>query len=72
MGYILVIVVGVVLVVVFVVGAAKNKAPKSGRISSDGQAILREEPSADAPTPGRSVTASRNEVKQAEKKTPPA
>ncbi len=72
MGYIVVIFVGVALMVVFVVVASKNKAPKTGRISSDGQAILREEPSADAPTPGRSVTASRSEVKQAEKKTPPA
>ncbi len=72
MGYIVVIIVGVVLVVAFVVVASKNKRPKSGRIDSGGEAILREEPSADAPTPGRSVTATHGEVRQAEKKTPPA
>ena len=72
MGYILVIFVGVVLLVVFVVGASKNKRPKTGRIDSKGQAILREVPSADEPTPARSATASPAEVRQAEKKTPPA
>jgi hypothetical protein len=72
MGYILAIFIGVLVVAIFALIAARNKRPKSGRISSDGQAILREEPSADEPTPGRSVTASPGEASRAEKRTPPA
>ena len=72
MGYILAIFIGVLLVAAFALIAARNKRPKSGRISSDGQAILREEPSADTPTPAKSVTATNAEVKAAENRTPPA
>ena len=72
MGYIIAFVIGLVVLVAFFVIAASNKRPKQGRISSGGTAILREEPSADAPTPGRSVTATKSEVDAAGKRTPPA
>jgi hypothetical protein len=72
MGYIILLVVGAVLLVVFAVGAGRTQKAKTGRISSKGDAILREKPSADEPTPARSVTASPAEVRRAEKATPPA
>lgn len=72
MGYIAAFVIGFVLLIAFAVVAASNRRPKQGRISSGGTAILREEPSADAPTPGRSVTATKSEVNKAGKQTPPA
>lgn len=71
MGYLLVLILGVVLMGV-IIAATRGKQPKQGRISSEGTAILRDQPSADAPTPGRSVMATSSQVKAAEKHTPPA
>jgi hypothetical protein len=72
MGYLAVALIGLVLLVALAVAASHNRKPKQGRISGDGTAILREQPSADEPTPARSATASQSEVRNAEKRTPPA
>jgi hypothetical protein len=72
MGYLVFIVLGFVLLVAFVIGATRNKHPKTGRISSGGTAILREEPAADEPTPARSATASPSTADHAQKHAPPA
>lgn len=73
MGYL----VGILLlaalgVVLFILAASRSRRVAGGRISSHGQAILREEPSADEPTPGRSSTATPEEREGAQKRTPPA
>jgi hypothetical protein len=72
MGYLAVFIVGVFVLVVLVIAATHNRKPKQGRISGEGTAILRDQPSADEPTPARSVTASSSEIRKAEKHTPPA
>jgi hypothetical protein len=72
MGYLVFLVLGLLVVAAMVVVGVRNKRPAQGRISSDGTAILREEPSADAPTPAKSVIATNSEVKAADKRTPPA
>ena len=72
MGYILILMLGVVLMAVAVIIGTRNKRPKQGRISGEGTAILREQPSADEPNPAQSATASQAEVRNAEKRTPPA
>jgi hypothetical protein len=72
MGYLIFMVIGLLLLVAFIIGTARQKRSKSGRISSEGTAILREEPSADEPTPARSVTASPSTAERAQKRTPPA
>lgn len=70
MGYILALGVMVILLV-FAMGFMMRSGKPSGRVKGD-RAILREEPSADAPTPGNSNTASRAEAATAQKHTPPA
>jgi hypothetical protein len=73
MGYLLAIGLLVVLgIVLFVLAASRSRHATSGRVSSHGQAILREQPSADEPTPGRSATATPEEREGAQKRTPPA
>jgi hypothetical protein len=72
MEHFAVIAIGIVLLITAIIAATRSKRPKQGRVSGEGTAILREQPSADAPTPARSVTASPAEKSEAEKRTPPA
>jgi hypothetical protein len=71
MGYIAFVILALLLLAFGVVIAVRGKRPPSGRIEGHG-AILREEPSADAPTPARSSTAAPDERAAADKHTPPA
>jgi hypothetical protein len=72
MGYLVFMLLGGVLLVAFFIVVASQKRPKSGRIDSEGTAIVRETPSADEPTPARSETAESARAAEAQKRTPPA
>lgn len=70
MGYIAAGVIAL-LVLGLIFAGLMMRGKSSGRIPAK-TAILREEPSADAPTPAASVTATPGEADRAQKKTPPA
>lgn len=70
MGYILALGILVILLV-FAMGFLMRSGKQSGRIEGKGE-ILREEPSADAPTPAASSTADKHEVETSQRHTPPA
>jgi hypothetical protein len=68
LGYIVGLVAAVLLLALVFTGFAKS-SPRSGR---EAKPVQPEEPSADAPTPDRSSTATRREVSGARGATPPA
>ncbi len=73
MGYILFGLVGLV-VLALIAGAvirSSGRRPTAPRPTESGH-IIRDRPSADEPTPGRSAVAPAPQVNEAEKKTPPA
>lgn len=77
-GYVIAIVLGAVLLVLAMVGLARGNAEATGH-SADGKTKERATPvgspvapAADEPTPGRSVTASPQQVETAKKHTPPS
>jgi len=72
MGYISVsILVGVVLIVVIIGSLNGAKKPPTGNLSQDHDKAPAQ-PSADAPTPARSVIESPAQVEKAREHTPPA
>jgi len=70
MGYIAAGIITLLVLGLVLAGLLRRGKP-AGRIPAK-TAILREEPSADAPTPAASVTATPGEADRAQKKTPPA
>ena len=71
MGYIAAGLIALFVLGIVFAGLLRRRGAPSGRIAAS-TAILREEPSADEPTPARSSIASRGEAERAERKTPPA
>ena len=72
MGYLLVLLFGAVLVVIFIVGLAQSGSKLDNGMENARLQGLRAKPSADEPTPGRSVTASRRQQENAQRHTPAA
>jgi hypothetical protein len=70
-GYTIAIIVGLIILgfVIALLGGGKTRP--TGRISSD-KPVTRDEPSADEPTPGRSITADPQQTRAAQQHTPPA
>lgn len=72
MGYIIVGVLFVMLLgLVFIVVARSTKKPARGTLT-EGVPVVRDKPSADEPTPGRSALASDRQEEKARRHTPPA
>lgn len=72
MGYGAVIAIGVIVLVALFIGImAGAKKPPTGKDSGGGDKTP-SQPSADAPTPGRSQVESNRQASNADRKTPPA
>lgn len=72
MGYIVVLIVGVVVVVgLFALFVGGRKRP-AGQTNPRGGDVTPKRPAADEPTPGASATASEAQARAAQKETPPA
>ena len=72
MGYLLVLLFGAVLVVIFVVGLAQSGNKLDNGMENARLQGMRGNPSADEPTPGRSVIASQRQQENARRQTPSA
>jgi hypothetical protein len=72
MGYSAVLLLGGIILIIVVIGLVGGaKKIRSGKLPEDA-AKPQGKPSADEPTPARSVVESRDQVEQARKHTPPA
>ena len=71
LGYIIAAVFALLLLVLGCSALARS-GPRTGRRPADRPPVQPDQPSADEPTPGRSVTASSAEAEAARRVTPPA
>ena len=71
MGYILLGAILLVIVAVFFIAMAMGAKKPSGRLQS-GKPVEFSQPASDEPTPGASRTASPEQVRNAQKRTPPS
>lgn len=72
MGYLAVFILGGLVLIIVVIGLlGRGKKLRTGKLPADA-AKPPGQPSADEPTPAKSVVESRSQVEQARKHTPPA
>jgi len=72
MGYIVVLIIGTVVVIGLLAMFVGGRKRPAGQTNPRGGDITPKRPAADEPTPGASATASRSQVRAAQKETPPA